>query len=73
MGDVTAVRRSSEVPEEWRLDREGDINLSEVDLLAGEVLVVRCALGNQVGRDRCWGEWSRGRWASITWACSEAG
>ena len=54
-------------------DREGDINLSEVDLLAGAVLVVRCALGNQVGKDGCWGEWSRGRGASITWACSEAG
>lgn len=54
-------------------DREGGINLSEVDLLAGEVLVVPCALGNQVGKDGCWGEWSRGRGASITWACSEAG
>lgn len=45
-----------QVPEECQLDLEGIINLPEVGLLAGQVLVVRCALGNQVGKDRWWSE-----------------
>lgn len=34
--------------EQCQLDWEGTVHLWRVALLAGEVLVVRCALGNQV-------------------------
>lgn len=50
----------SSVPEEWRLIERG-INLGGGSVSRRGVSVYRCLLGNQVGKDRCWGEWSRGR------------
>lgn len=45
---ISLLSDGPQVLEECQLDLEGIINLLQVGLLAGQVLVVWCAPGNQV-------------------------